>query len=59
MSEYEFTPEQEARKQAWLTELSEFIVRANRNTWAADQGQIDPFLPGDKTHEYKEGDGGY
>lgn len=56
MSEYKFTPEQEARKQAWLKELSEFIVRANRNAWAADQGQIDPLLPGDKTHEYKEGD---
>jgi len=56
VSEYKFTPEQEARKQAWLTELIEFIVRANRNTWAADQGEIDPVLPGDKTHEYKEGD---
>ena len=49
-------PEQEARKEQWLGELSEFIVEANRNTWAADGGEVEPQLPGFKTLEYKRGD---
>lgn len=47
-------PEQE-KKTAWIKELSEFIVEANRETWAADKGEIEPMRPGDKTHEYKRG----
>ncbi len=54
--ENRFTPEQEARRQAWLTQLGTFIVKANRETWAADKGEIDPLLPFDKTHEYREKD---
>ena len=45
------------RESAWLRELSEFIVEANRNTWAADAPKIeDPQRPGYKELEYEKGD---
>lgn len=46
-------PEQEARKERWLGELSNFIIEANQNTWAADGGEVDPQRPGYKELEYK------
>lgn len=35
------TPE-EARKEAWLSDLADFIVIANGRTWAADAAEVDP-----------------
>ncbi len=42
-------------KESWLKELADFIVEANKNTWAADKGKVEPFFPGDKELEYKRG----
>ena len=47
--------EQEVRKQTWLRDLSGFIVEANKNTWAADLGEVEPQRPGFKELEYKRG----
>lgn len=44
------------KKQAWLKELAEFIVEANRNTWAADGAEVEPEREGYKELEYKRGD---
>lgn len=46
---------QEVRKEQWLDELTEFIVEANRNTWAADGGEVEPQRPGFKELEYQRG----
>lgn len=53
--EVQISPEEEARKEAWLSELRGFIVEANRNTWAADAGEVEPQRPGYKELEYKNG----
>ncbi len=47
--------EEEARKEAWLSELSKFIIEANKNTWAADGAEVAPQRPGYKELEYKKG----
>ena len=54
--EQKFTPEQEAKKEAWLEELANFIVEANGQTWAADGAEVDPERPGYKELEYRKGD---
>ncbi len=51
----EFPPNEE-RKEAWLKKLAEFIVEANRNTWAADKGKVAPQRPGCKELDYERGD---
>jgi len=53
------TPEQEAKKELWLKELSEFIVEANKNTYAAHKGKVPPEKverKGYKELEYEKGD---
>ena len=42
-------------KNQWLKELSEFIVEANKNTWAADGAEVIPEIPDYKHLEYKKG----
>lgn len=44
------------KKEAWLKDLSEFIVEANRNTWAADGKEVDPEREGYNELEYEKGD---
>ena len=44
----DLTPEQEAKKEAWLKSLADFIVIANGKTWAADGAEVDPQRPGYK-----------
>lgn len=56
MAEIHSSSEQEIRKHEWLLQLADFIVEANRKTWAADKGEVEPFLPGHKSHEYQKGD---
>jgi len=51
----ELAPDEE-KKEAWLRELAEFIVEANRNTWAADKGEVEPQRPGCKELDYERGD---
>ena len=51
----ELAPDEE-RKEAWLRKLTEFIVEANRNTWAADKGKVAPQRPGCKELDYERGD---
>ena len=51
----ELTPDEE-RREAWLKELAEFIVEANKNTWAADKGKVAPQRPGCKELDYERGD---
>jgi len=46
--EVQLTPEQEAKKEAWLKNLADFIVIANGKTWAADGAEVDPRRPGYK-----------
>lgn len=41
------------QKELWLRNLAEFIVEANKETWAADKGEVEPFLPNHKMHRYK------
>lgn len=48
--------EQEMRKKIWLGELSDFIVEANKNTWASDGAEVDPERIGYKELEYQKGD---
>lgn len=48
-------PPEENRKQLWLQKLANFTVEANRNTWAADKGKVDPERPGFKEMEYSRG----
>lgn len=57
MTETNLSSEQEKLKQAWLEELSKFIVEANRNTWAADAGEVEPQRLGYKEHEWKSPNG--
>ena len=40
------------KKAEWLNQLAQFIVEANRNTWAADAPVITPQRPGYKEVEY-------
>lgn len=43
------TPEQEAKKEAWLKDLANFIVEANTHTWAAEGAEVKvPQRPGYK-----------
>ena len=42
-------------KEQWLKELSEFIVEANCNTYAINEGEVLPQRPGYKEFEYKKG----
>lgn len=44
--------EQEAGKQAWLTELSQFIVKANLATWAGEGKEVPAQRPGYKELQY-------
>jgi hypothetical protein len=52
---YEASSTPEARKAKWLADLREFIVDANRNTWAADGAEVKPQRPGYKELEYRNG----
>ena len=52
MGEQQPRREEEARKEAWLRELAEFIVIANRKTWASDGGEVLPRRPGFKRHQW-------
>lgn len=47
--------EEEAHKERWLGELAVFLVEANRNTWAADKGEIESKLRGYKEYRYRRG----
>lgn len=51
------TAEQEVRKQAWLTELSQFVVRANLATWAGEGKEVPAQRPGYKELQYPPPDG--
>lgn len=51
----ELAPDEEKRE-AWLKKLAEFIVEANKNTWAADKGEVTPQRPGCKELDYKKED---
>jgi len=51
-TELKKTPEQEERKQVWLTELSRFIVQANLATWAGEGKEVPPQRPGYKELQY-------
>jgi len=42
------SPEESARKEAWLTDLSKFIVEANKATWAGDGKEVPAQRPGYK-----------
>lgn len=42
------SPEEVARKEAWLKSLADFIVIANGKTWAADGAEVKPRRPGYK-----------
>lgn len=46
--EVQLTPEGEAKKEAWLKNLADFIVIANGKTWAADGSEVTPQRPGYK-----------
>lgn len=43
-------------KTKWLTELRNFIVLANKNTWAAKGQRVKPQRPGFKELEFSDGD---
>jgi len=49
-------PREESAKDRWTRELAEFIVEANRETWAADKGRVEPTRPGFKRHVHERGD---
>lgn len=49
-------PQEESAEDCWMRELAEFIVEANRETWAADKGKVEPTRPGFKRHVYERGD---
>lgn len=49
--------EQERLKQAWLGDLSNFIVEANLATWAGDGKEVPAQRPGYKELEYASPDG--
>lgn len=53
--ERESTEQKEAREK-WLRELAEFIVKANKNTWAAEGTEVKPERKGYKELEYKRGE---
>lgn len=42
-------------KQEWLNELANFIVKANKNTWATDGAEAEPRFKKSKRHHYKDG----
>jgi len=39
-------------KQAWLKELSEFLVENSHHGWASDENKAEPLFPGWKRHVY-------
>lgn len=43
------------KKDLWLEELANFIVKANKNTWAAEGAEVNPERQGYKELEYKDG----
>lgn len=45
------------QKIIWLKDLAEFIVEANKNTWAADAPKVVPQKPGYDELEYKSTNG--
>ncbi len=47
---------EEIRKEEWLKQLANFIVKANGQTWAADGAEVDSQRPGYKELEYSNGD---
>jgi len=47
---------EEERREAWLAELSEFIVEANLQTWAAGGAEVIPERQGYKELKYERGD---
>ena len=52
----EVLPIPETKKDLWLRELTEFVVEANLNTWAADGAEVSPERAGYKELEYVKGD---
>ncbi len=48
--------EQEVRKQAWLADLSQFIVRANLATWAGEGKEVPAQRPGYKELQFPSPD---
>jgi hypothetical protein len=44
-------------KEAWLMDLADFIIEANKNTWAADAPEVSPQRPGYQELEYKSSNG--
>jgi hypothetical protein len=46
------SPEETARKEAWLTDLAKFIVEANLATWAGNGKEAPPQRPGYKELQY-------
>ncbi|OGH06572.1 MAG: hypothetical protein A2W22_02835 [Candidatus Levybacteria bacterium RBG_16_35_11] len=52
MSERTISPEEAAKKEAWLSDLSHFIVEANLATWAGDGKEVSAQRPGYKELEY-------
>lgn len=54
-TEIQKSPE-EAKKEAWLKDLANFIVEANSQTWAADGAEVDPERPGYKELQHIRGD---
>lgn len=45
-TEIQSTPEQEAKKEAWLKNFANFIVIANRKKWIAGVSEVEPHRPG-------------
>ncbi len=43
------------KEKVWLDDLANFLVEANTNTWAADEGESEPERPGYKELEYING----
>jgi len=54
--EAKVTSEQEVKKQVWLTELSQFIVKANLATWAGEGKEVPAQRPGYKELQYPSPD---
>ncbi|MBI3397607.1 hypothetical protein HY045_03975 [Candidatus Woesebacteria bacterium] len=54
--ERKLNPDQEQAKEKWLSYLAEFIVEANKNTWAAEGAEVEPERKGYRELEYKRGE---
>lgn len=48
----EYDPDFEVKKLQWLSELADFLVEANTNTWPADSGEVEPTRMGYKEYRY-------